>query len=86
MQIRTMISMEPELLEALKSRARAERVSLAELIRRLAKRYLAEPHPLPPIPPGAYDRIVGLGSSGEHDVSVHHDTYLADAVRRDHAR
>ncbi len=78
--------MDTELLEALKSRARAERVSLAELIRRLAKRYLAEPHPPPPIPPETYDRIVGLGSSGERDVSVRHDTFLAEAVRRDHAR
>jgi metal-responsive CopG/Arc/MetJ family transcriptional regulator len=85
MRARTMVYLEPELLEALRERARKERVSLAELVRRLVKAYLDDRHRPVAIAPEAYSRIVALGSSGHRDASERHDACLAEAVRRDHA-
>ena len=81
-----MIYLEPQQSEALKARARAQGVSLAELIRRLVKEHLEEHQPLPPVSPAAYARIVALGSSGSPDISQRHDAYLAEALHREHAR
>ena len=69
---------------ALKARARAEGISLAELIRRLAAAHLTgEPRA---IPADAYRAIVGLGASGRRDIADEHDRRLADALRSKHAR
>lgn len=81
-----MVYLEPDELEALKTRARAERVSLAGLVRRLVRDYLARHDVAPAVPAEAYARLVALGSSGHRDISQRHDAYLGDAVKRDHAR
>ena len=86
MKARTMIYLEPDLLESLKTRARSERVSLAELFRRLAKDYLSQQEPNTPVPPEVYLRLVGLGTSDRHDVSERHDDYIGEAVGADHER
>lgn len=80
-----MVYLEREQLKALKAQARAERISLAELMRRLVKDHLEEARPLPTVPRDAYARIVGLGSSGREDIAARHDTYLAEAIKREHA-
>ncbi|MGH9387020.1 MAG: ribbon-helix-helix protein, CopG family [Vicinamibacterales bacterium] len=86
MKSKTMIYLEREQLKALKARARAERISLAELMRRLVANQLAEPATAPVVASEVFARIVGLGASGQPDVSGRHDEYLATAIRRDHAR
>lgn len=86
MKTRTMVYLEREELKALKARARTERISLAELMRRLIKKHLTEGPVLPPVPPEAYSRIVALGASGQRDIAERHDAYLGEALRRDHAR
>lgn len=86
MKARTMVYLEPEQLQALKARARAQRISLAELMRRLVRDHLkSRPEP-PPLPAKVFRRIVALGSSGRRDISERHDEYLAEAIRRQHAR
>jgi len=85
MKARTMIYLEREQLKALKTKARAERISLAELMRRLVKTHLEEPRASPAVPLEAYARIVALGSSGRQDIAAEHDRYLAQALSRDHA-
>ncbi|MFQ5990713.1 MAG: ribbon-helix-helix protein, CopG family [Candidatus Methylomirabilales bacterium] len=86
MKERTMIYLDAEELEALREEARAQRVSLAELLRRAVKQYLDRHHAGPPPNPEAYLKIVALGASGRADISERHDHYLAEALRREHAR
>jgi len=86
MTSRTMIYLEGEQLEALKQRARAERISVAELVRRLVRQYLAASAGAPRTPPDVFARIVDLGASGHADVADRHDRYLADALHREHLR
>lgn len=86
MTSRTMIYLEAEQLEALKQRARAERVSVAELIRRLVRQYLGAPAGVPPVRTEVYARIVGLGASGRADIGDEHDRHLGEALRREHLR
>jgi hypothetical protein len=81
-----MVYLDPEQLEALKTRARTRHMSLAELIRRLVKEYLDDRQAAPPVLPGAFAKIVALGSSGRRNVSERHDTYLGDALLREDAR
>ena len=69
------IYLDPEVHQDLKERARAEGISLSELIRRVAKDYLRKE-----AAPKDYLAIVGLGQSGKADISEKHDDYLAQAV------
>lgn len=85
MAARTMLYLEPDQLEALKERARAERVSVTELVRRLVRQYLEQRTVRRP-PPEAWARIVGLGASGRADTSEQHDAALAEALRHEHLR
>lgn len=86
MRERTMVYLDREQLRALRAHARAEGVSLAELIRRLVKAHLEAQPGSPPVPSNAFRKIVAMGSSGRRDISERHDKYLAEAIRRDHAR
>ncbi len=81
-----MVYLESEQIEALRKRARVERISVAELVRRLVRQSLAEPAGVPPIPGEVYARIVGLGSSGRAEIGDEHDRSLAEALRREHLR
>ena len=74
---RTQIYLEPEQHRLLKREAAAKGVSLAELLRQLAKEHLhTEPQR------EDFARIVGLGKSGVADASEDHDRYLGEAVSR----
>jgi hypothetical protein len=74
---RTQIYLEPEQHRLLKREAAAKGVSLAELLRQLARDHLhTEPQR------EDFARIVGLGRSGVADVSEDHDRYLGEAVSR----
>jgi hypothetical protein len=80
-----MIYLEDEQLQALKARARAERIPVTELIRRLVRQYLGQPvHSA--VPDSALMRLVGIGASGRADVSDNHDRALAAALHRGHLR
>jgi len=80
-----MLYLDGEQLEALKERARAERVSVTELVRRLIRQYLGDagtgPGPRPD-----WNRLVGLGASGESGISETHDRALGAALAREHLR
>ena len=86
MKSRTMVYLEPEQLQSLKLEARNQRVSLAELMRRLVRNHLTQDKGIPAVSEEAYLKIVGLGSSGKKDVSEKHDHYLGKAIRREHTR
>jgi hypothetical protein len=87
MASRTMVYLDPEQMKALKGRARAERVSVAELIRRSVSQSLQQGRVETPAPtPDVYARLVGVGSSGQADVADEHDARLASALTRDHLR
>ncbi len=83
---KTMIYLEREQHRALKARAHAEGISLAELVRRLAEAHLAESQPRPAVTREAYQALVALGASGAKDVADQHDVHLARALRKKHAR
>ena len=85
MKARTMAYFDPEQLEALRAEAKAQRISLAELMRRLVTPHLEERQGLPLPPTETYLKIVALGSSGRQDISEHHDTYLGKVLRRERA-
>ncbi len=86
MASRTMVYLEPDQLEALKRRAKSERISVAELVRRLVRRHLDEPGGPPPVTKEVYATIVGLGSSGKSRVGDDHDKHFARALDREHLR
>lgn len=86
MKTRTMVYLDAQELRALRAEAKAKGISLAEALRRLVKEHLEQRPGPPPAPPEAYLKIVALGSSGRQDISQRHDTYLAEALRREHAR
>lgn len=81
-----MVYLEPDQLRALRKRAREERVSVAELVRRAVQQSL-EARPSVALPDAeAYERLIGLGSSGHADIGDKHDEYLAEALGREHLR
>lgn len=84
MRTRTIISLERSQLRALKARARAKGVSVAEIMRGLVTDSLEAERPRTPVPMSTFERMVALGSSGRDDVSDRHDALLADALRKDH--
>ena len=84
MRTRTIISLEKRQLTALKARARAKGLSLAEFVRSLVTEYLESDRPPTPVPPSSFARLVALGSSGRGDISDRHDALLADALRKQH--
>jgi len=65
----------------LKERAKEEGISLAELIRRMARDYLRKK-----ASPRDYLAIVGLGESGKTNISEKHDAYLAQALSDENLR
>lgn len=81
-----MVYLEPAQLRELKERSRAERVSVAELIRRAVQESLEGRAGVPPPGRDTYGRLVGLGSSGHSDIGEHHDDRLAAALTREHLR
>jgi hypothetical protein len=69
--------LEPEQHRLLKREAAAKGVSLAELLRQLARDHLhKEPQR------EDFARIVALGRSGVADASEDHDRYIGEAVSR----
>ena len=86
MKTKTMVYLEPDQHRALKARARAEGISLAELMRRLARAHLAHARELPAVPRAAYGGLVALGASGQSDIGDDHDVQLARVLRAKHAR
>ena len=78
---RIQIYLDPEVHQDLKERARAEGISLSELIRRMAKDYLRKEAALK-----NFLAIVDLGQSGKADISEKHDDYLAQAVSDENIR
>ncbi len=86
MTAKTMIYLPGDQLEGLRARARAERIPVTELVRRLVREFLDEPASVRPPAAEVYARIVGLGSSGSQDTGDNHDRYLAEAISRDHLR
>ena len=84
MRTRTILSLDARQLRALQDRARAERISVAALMRRLVAEYLRPDRPVTPVPLSRYERLVGLGSSGRKDIADRHDALLADALRHEH--
>ncbi len=79
-----MVYLEDDQLQALKKAASAQRISLAELFRRLVERFLKEGSSEPEVPREKFMELVGLGASGKTDISQRHDHYLAEGVLREH--
>ena len=85
MKSRTMVYLEPGDHRQLVQEARKQGVSLAELVRRLVRRYL---HGLSgtTIDKEDFHSIIALGSSGRQDIATDHDRYLGSALRDEHSR
>ena len=84
MRARTMVYLEERQMKALKDKARHEHVSVAELVRRAVDRYLKREAAAQPVPREAYEKLIGIFSSGDTDVSERHDYYLGEALYREH--
>jgi Ribbon-helix-helix protein, copG family len=83
---KTIIYLPTDQLEGLKARARAQRISATELVRRLVRDYLGGASGVTAPAAEVYSRIVGLGASGRPDGGDDHDRHIADALSRDHLR
>lgn len=86
MKARTMVYLGLDELQALRTEAKSQGISLAELMRRLVKQHLQERPGASQPPAETYLKIVALGSSSRQDVSERHDRYLGEALRREHTR
>ena len=86
MNTKTMVYLEPEQHRALKAKARAEGISLAELMRRLARAHLSANKALPAVTRDTYAGLVNLGASGRSNIGDRHDDELARVLRAKHAR
>ncbi len=75
---RTQIYLEPEQHRLLKEEAETKGISLAELLRRLARDHL---HRQPRRED--FGRIVGLGKSDVDNAAEEHDRYIEGAVSRE---
>jgi hypothetical protein len=81
MKAKTMVYLEREDLEALRARARAERISLAEAVRRAVRMSLETGAARRDVPEAAYQALVALGASGRRNVGRDHDRELARALQ-----
>ena len=81
MKAKTMVYLERDQLEALRARARAERISLAEAVRRAVRMSLDAGAPRRQVPASAYRELVAIGTSGHKDIASDHDRRLASALR-----
>ncbi|MEE8584552.1 MAG: hypothetical protein V3T83_06830 [Acidobacteriota bacterium] len=79
-----MVYLEDDQLQALKKVASAQRISLAELFRRLVGRFLKEGSTEPEVHQDKFLELVDLGASGKTDISERHDHYLAEGLLREH--
>lgn len=87
MKTRTIVSMERAQLRALKGRARAAGISVAELVRRLVADSLKADQPaVRSVPRSAFEQLVALGSSGRADIADRHDALVGEALRQEHDR
>jgi hypothetical protein len=86
MKARTMIYLDSEELKGLRSEAKAQGISMAELVRRLVRDHLSRHRSVMMPKPQVYLRIVGIGVSGQGDISERHDSYLGEVIRREHSR
>ncbi|HHW39759.1 MAG TPA: CopG family transcriptional regulator [Syntrophomonadaceae bacterium] len=81
---RTQIYLRPEQHRALLEEAGRQGISLAELIRRIVEKHLAQRNITKEVSRETYLRIVGIGTSGKTDVSERHDDYLTEALDDEH--
>ena len=81
MKSKTMVYFERAELEALRQRARKERISLAEAVRRAVRASLDNGTSPKPVPANVFKAMVALGHSGRKDVAARHDEELAKALK-----
>ena len=81
MKAKTMIYLEREELEALRARARRQRISLAEAVRQAVRASLEQDTRPARVPASTYAALVALGSSGRANTSRDHDAALARALK-----
>ena len=86
MTSRMMVYLEADQLQALRKKARIERISVAELIRRCVRLGLQDQAGMSPPVGQVHARLIGLGSSGRTDIGDEHDDRLASALAREHLR
>jgi len=78
------VYLDSEELQALRTEAKTQGISLGALLRRPVQEHLEKRQDMAPASPSAFMRLVGLGASGREDISEHHNAYLGKALR--HAR
>lgn len=76
-----MVYFEPAELEALRVRARKERISLAEAVRRAVRVSLEGGARPKATPAEAFKALVGLGRSGRSDIASRHDEELGNVLK-----
>jgi len=77
--VRTQIQLTEEQSRQLKRIARAEEVSVAELIRRSVDQFLqAQADPSYEERKRRALEVIGIAASGQSDISTNHDRYLAE--------
>jgi hypothetical protein len=81
-----MVYLEADQLQALRKKARIERISVAELIRRCVRLGLQDQTRVSPPVDQEYARLIGIGSSGRTDIGDEHDDRLARALTDEHLR
>jgi hypothetical protein len=84
--VRTQIYLPLAQHRALRKRARAEGISMTEMIRRLLAQHLEERRGIRSFSKEDVLSFVAIGASGRRDTSERHDDALDEALRRNAAR
>lgn len=82
---RTQVYLDPFDHKILKLEARANKVSLASLIRKIIKEHFLKEGNHSLFTKDDYMSIVGLGRSGGRDISARHDLYLGEALNEEYS-
>ena len=76
--VRTQVYLLPQQHKRLKEAARRQKMTMTALLRQIVDEYLEQMQEMPS--ERDYLAIVGLGASGQADISERHDDYLVEAL------
>jgi site-specific recombinase XerC len=84
--ITTQIQLDSSQFEVLSEESKRRKISVGELLHSLVKQYLDEIFISRKRDQADFMSIVGLGDSGNRDISENHDRYLGELIANEHIR
>ncbi|MBN2093670.1 hypothetical protein JW964_28880 [candidate division KSB1 bacterium] len=80
------ISLAPFQLKILRDELEKQKISLDELVQNYVLNFIEEPPVTSPAALADFESLIGIGHSGETDISINHDYYFGEALAKQHLR